>query len=374
MTAMAHALTTSAAASSGYLRLNNVVKSYDGRTNAVDGVSLDVARGEFVSFLGPSGSGKTTLLMIIAGFEAATSGSVEVAGRDLTLLPPYRRNIGVVFQSYALFPHMSVAQNVGFPLRMRGRSRDDIKAAVRRSLEIVGLERFSDRQPRELSGGQQQRVALARSFIFDPELVLLDEPLSALDKNLREQMQLEIKRIQRELGITMVYVTHDQSEAITMSDRVAVFNAGKLEQVGPPLDVYHRPATRFVGEFLGDSNVLRVKPLGEAGRGELVGFGPVRIAGLPAEAALGGSREVILRPEKIQLLEAGERRDQWNCMDLTVEDTISYGNSYLILGSAGDVPLRVRASGSAPAWLKPGETARVAWSPDDAHILAGQAK
>src|SRR5215813_3667788 len=230
------------------------MKSYDGGTNAVDDVSLDVGRGEFVTLLGPSGSGKTTTLLMIAGFESPTSGVIELDGHDLVRSKPYERNIGMVFQNYALFPHMTAAKNVVFPLKMRRFPRRDIEARAQRMLELVGLRRFADRYPRELSGGQQQRVALARGLVFNPDVLLLDEPLGALDKNLREQMQVEIKRIHREVGITMVYVTHDHTEAMTMSDRVAVFRDGRIEQLGSPLAVYDRPANRFVAEFIGDSN------------------------------------------------------------------------------------------------------------------------
>jgi putative spermidine/putrescine transport system ATP-binding protein len=206
-----------------YLRLRKVVKSYDGKTNAVDDISIDVERGEFITLLGPSGSGKTTTLLMIAGFETPTSGVIELGGRNLVWSKPYERNIGMVFQNYALFPHMTAAKNVLFPLRMRRFPKKEINARVERMLELVGLRRFADRYPRELSGGQQQRVALARGLVFNPDVLLLDEPLGALDKNLREQMQVEIKRIHREVGITMIYVTHDQTEAMTMSDRIAVF-------------------------------------------------------------------------------------------------------------------------------------------------------
>src|SRR5207248_6305334 len=262
-----------------YLRLRAVVKSYDGYSNAVDNISIAVERGEFVTFLGPSGSGKTTTLLMIAGFETPTSGIIELDGHDLTLSKPYQRNIGMVFQSYALFPHMTAMANVLFPLKMRRFPRKEIFVRAERMLELVGLRAFANRYPRELSGGQQQRVALARGLVFDPDVVLLDEPLGALDKNLREQMQVEIKRIHRELGITMIYVTHDQSEAMTMSDRIAVFCNGCIEQIGVPLEVYNRPATRFVGAFVGDSNFFagRIDPA-RPGWAELRGIGPVSIA------------------------------------------------------------------------------------------------
>ena len=262
-----------------YLRLRKVAKSYDGKTNAVDDVSIEIERGEFVTFLGPSGSGKTTTLLMIAGFETPTGGMIELGGHDLTLSRPYERNIGMVFQNYALFPHMTAAKNVLFPLKMRHFPKRDMQARAERMLALVGLSPFAERYPRELSGGQQQRVALARGLVFNPDVLLLDEPLGALDKNLREQMQVEIKRIHREIGITMIYVTHDQTEAMTMSDRVAVFSNGKVEQIGSPLEVYNRPVNRFVGEFIGDSNFFagRVDP-SRPGWVELAGIGPVRIA------------------------------------------------------------------------------------------------
>src|SRR5882672_8284549 len=263
----------------GYLCLRNVIKSYDGKSNAVDDVSIDIERGEFITFLGPSGSGKTTTLMMIAGFETPTSGTIELAGHDLSLAKPYQRNIGMVFQNYALFPHMTAVKNVIFPLKMRRFPKGEIEARAKKILDLVGLARFADRYPRELSGGQQQRVALARGLVFHPDVVLLDEPLGALDKNLREQMQIEIKRIHREVGITMIYVTHDQTEAMTMSDRVAVFRDGRIEQVGSPLDVHGRPPHRFVGKFNRDNNFFagRADPA-RPGWVELAGIGPVRVA------------------------------------------------------------------------------------------------
>ncbi len=283
----------------GYLCLRNIVKSYDGKTNAVDDISIDVARGEFVTFLGPSGSGKTTTLLMIAGFEHPSGGAIELGGRDLTLSKPYQRNIGMVFQNYALFPHMTAHKNVLFPLRMRHFPKREINARAEKMLALVGLSRFADRYPRELSGGQQQRVALARGLVFNPDVVLLDEPLGALDKNLREQMQVEIKRIHRELGITMIYVTHDQTEAMTMSDRVAVFSNGRLAQIGSPLEVYNRPASRFVAEFIGDSNFFAGKiDAARPGVVELAGIGAVRVDCKDAQA---GDVDLMIRPERLQL-------------------------------------------------------------------------
>jgi putative spermidine/putrescine transport system ATP-binding protein len=355
--------------SSAYLRLRNVVKSYDGKSNAVDDITIDIARGEFVTFLGPSGSGKTTTLLMIAGFEHPTGGVIELAGKDLTAMRPYQRNIGMVFQSYALFPHMTAWKNVVFPLRMRRFPKNEMKARADRMLDLVGLRQFAERYPRELSGGQQQRVALARGLVFNPDVLLLDEPLGALNKNLREQMQLEIKRIHRELGITMIYVTHDQTEAMTMSDRIAVFRDGRIEQVGSPLDIYHRPVNRFVGEFIGESNFLtgRIDP-GRPGWVELTGIGPSRAvqpAGLPA-----GDVVVMIRPERLRLRGAGTAAE--NAFDMVVEDTINYGDSILVIGRTHGVALRARLMGGDPDALTRGSTIRLGWAGADAHILARQ--
>jgi len=357
------------AGASAYLRLRNVIKSYDGRSNAVDDITIDVTRGQFVTFLGPSGSGKTTTLLMIAGFEHPSGGVIELAGADLTAMQPYQRNIGMVFQSYALFPHMTAWKNVVFPLKMRRFPRHEMKERADRMLDLVGLRQFAERYPRELSGGQQQRVALARGLVFNPDVLLLDEPLGALDKNLREQMQLEIKRIHRELGITMIYVTHDQTEAMTMSDRIAVFRDGRIEQVGSPLDIYHRPVNRFVGEFIGESNFLagRIDPA-RPGWVELIGIGPARVAqpaGLPA-----GDVVVMIRPERLRLRGAGPAAE--NELDMVVGDTINYGDSILVIGRTHGVALRARLIDGDPDALTRGRTIRLGWMPGDAHILARQ--
>ena len=349
-----------------YLRLHRLVKSYDGRVNAVDDISVDIARGEFVTFLGPSGSGKTTTLMMIAGFEEPTSGVIELAGEELTRRKPYERNIGVVFQNYALFPHMTVARNVAFPLRMRRFPRADQAARVRDILALVGLSEYAERHPRELSGGQQQRVALARGLVFNPDVLLLDEPLGALDKNLREQMQVELKRIHREVGITTVYVTHDQTEAMTMSDRIAVFNHGTLEQVAPPLDVYHRPRTRFVGEFIGDSNFFtgRVDPA-HPGRVDVDGLEPIPV---DPEACrrLGASRvDVLVRPERVQLGGHGVPE----VLSMKVSVIVNYGDSVLVIGDARGHAVRMRIAGAQPEAIREGATVTVGWAPGDAHLI-----
>jgi putative spermidine/putrescine transport system ATP-binding protein len=348
----------------GYLRLRDVVKSYDGKTNAVDGINIAIERGEFVTFLGPSGSGKTTTLMMIAGFEHPTSGAIELGGENLTERKPYQRNIGMVFQNYALFPHMTALKNVTFPLRMRHFPRDEIEGRAQKMLDLVGLGRFAQRFPRELSGGQQQRVALARGLVFNPDVLLLDEPLGALDKNLREQMQVEIKRIHREVGITMIYVTHDQTEAMTMSDRVAVFRDGRIEQLGSPLEVYDRPANRFVAEFIGDSNFFagRADPA-HPGVVELDKIGPVRVA--PGAAA--GEVDVMIRPERLRLTPTGAAD---NVFDMLIDDAINYGDSILAIGTTHGLPLRARIVGHPVDLLQRGATLRLSWSPADARVLA----
>jgi putative spermidine/putrescine transport system ATP-binding protein len=350
--------------SSGYLRLHNLAKSYDSTTAAVDGVSIDIERGEFITLLGPSGSGKTTTLLMIAGFERPTSGAIELGGADLIAMRPYQRNIGMVFQNYALFPHMTAWKNVVFPLRMRRFPRHELRERADRMLDLVGLRQFADRYPRELSGGQQQRVALARGLVFNPDVLLLDEPLGALDKNLREQMQLEIKRIHRELGITMVYVTHDQTEAMTMSDRIAVFRDGKIEQIGSPLDVYHRPINRFVGEFIGESNFFAGR-IDSSGGVDLTGIGPVRLA--HTQTLPSGDILVMIRPERLRLRDSLSATD--NLFEMIVEDVINYGDSILVIGKTHGLALRARIFGSGPDALAPGVALTLAWAPSDAHLL-----
>ncbi|MFN0305987.1 MAG: ABC transporter ATP-binding protein [Burkholderiales bacterium] len=350
-----------------YLRLASVVKSYDGATNAVDDVSLDIARGEFITLLGPSGSGKTTTLMMVAGFEAPNSGSILLDGRDLVALKPWQRNIGMVFQSYALFPHMTIEKNVAFPLRMRGIAGDELRRRVADVLALVGLTAFSQRHPRELSGGQQQRVALARGLVFRPDVLLLDEPLGALDKNLREQMQVEIKRIHRDVGITMIYVTHDQTEAMTMSDRIAVFNAGRIEQVAAPLDVYHRPATRFVGEFIGDSNFLSgIVASQDPLCADVEGLGRVALSG-EQRFATGAAIDILLRPERVR---AGDLAGADTTATMAVETLINYGESILAIGTVSGRIFRVRIAGQAPVALREGASIPVGWRIADMHAIA----
>ena len=244
------------ALSEPFISFNNVSKSYDGNEYVVYGLDLAISKGEFVALLGPSGSGKTTTLMMLAGFETPSKGEIRMAGKRLDDRPPYERDIGMVFQNYALFPHMSIAENVGFPLSVRHVDRAEIKQRVKRALDMVELSHIGNRRPAQLSGGQQQRVALARALVFEPQLILMDEPLGALDKRLREHMQYEIMRLHRDLGLTTVYVTHDQSEALTMSDRVAVFFDGRIQQIAPPHQLYENPHNGFVANFVGENNGL----------------------------------------------------------------------------------------------------------------------
>jgi len=290
----------------GFVEFADVEKSYDGRSFAVERLNLSVARGEFLTLLGPSGSGKTTTLNMLAGFERPTNGAITLEGRSVDRLPPYERNIGMVFQNYALFPHMSVAENVAFPLRVRKVARADIGPRVSRALDMVQLGQFADRRPSQLSGGQQQRVALARALVFEPGLVLMDEPLGALDKKLREHMQLEIKQLHVMLGITIVYVTHDQTEALTMSDRVAVFNAGGIAQLGSPDELYNAPRNSFVAGFIGENNTLvgtveRIS--GTECRVRLHGGGEV--TALPVGVSEGQDCHVAVRPERLKPVAGG---------------------------------------------------------------------
>lgn len=238
------------------VKFDKVKKSYDGKVFVVKSLNLDIKQGEFVTMLGPSGSGKTTCLMLLAGFEDITSGEIYINGKAIRHTTPHKRNIGMVFQNYALFPHMTIAENLAYPLKFRGMSKSEINAQVEKYLNLVELKSFADRYPNQLSGGQKQRVALARALVYEPELVLMDEPLGALDKNLREQMQYEIKKLHKMLGFTVIYVTHDQTEALTMSDRIAVFEQGVIQQISDPKTLYELPDNKFVAEFIGENNHL----------------------------------------------------------------------------------------------------------------------
>ncbi len=289
--------------SDAFLSFKNVKKTYDRRSLVVRDFNLDVRRGEFVTLLGPSGSGKTTVLMMLAGFEHVTSGDITIEGLSIARSAPYERNIGMVFQNYALFPHMSVAENLAYPLKVRKQSRREIDERVEHYLKLVELEGFGHRHPGQLSGGQRQRVALARALIFEPALVLMDEPLSALDKKLREQMQFEISRLHEKLGCTVVYVTHDQAEALTMSDRIAVFDHGVVQQFAAPDELYERPANAFVAGFIGENNLM-------PGHGSTSGNGEISVTlgdGTMLHARHGnfsgttGPCVLSVRPEKLNI-------------------------------------------------------------------------
>jgi putative spermidine/putrescine transport system ATP-binding protein len=283
------------------LQLTGVRKRYDSVV-AVDDLDLGLRTGEFLTLLGPSGSGKTTTLMMVAGLQQPDAGTIKLNGTSVERLPPYRRDIGMVFQHYALFPHMTVRRNVAFPLEMRGIARAEIAKLVDDALALVKLPDHGDRLPKQLSGGQQQRVALARAMVYRPALLLMDEPLGALDKKLREQLQLEIKRVHRERDISVLYVTHDQEEALTMSDRIAVFNRGCIEQIGTPEELYDRPATRFVASFIGDTNFIAGRVLGLAnGVCEIETAGGRVRASVRQPIAVGADVSVAVRPERLAL-------------------------------------------------------------------------
>jgi putative spermidine/putrescine transport system ATP-binding protein len=290
-------------ASTSIVSFRNVTKSYDGHTLVVRTLDLEIRRGEFLTLLGPSGSGKTTCLMMLAGFESATSGEIVLDGRPVNSVPAHRRGIGMVFQNYALFPHMSVEENLAFPLQVRGLARTVIGEKVHDALEMVRLRGYERRRPNQLSGGQQQRVALARALVFDPKLVLMDEPLGALDKQLREHMQYEIRALHARLGVTFVYVTHDQAEALTMSDRIAVFHDGLIQQIAPPADLYERPANAFVAGFIGENNRMRGRIVGANGTTCRVALdgGPEITARLGDADGLGAPALISLRPERVRV-------------------------------------------------------------------------
>ena len=290
-----------------YVRFQDIQKSYDGESLVIKDLNLDVARGEFLTLLGPSGSGKTTCLMLLAGFEAPTHGRIILDGEPINHVPPYKRQIGIVFQNYALFPHMTVNENLAFPLSVRKRPKAEIERRVRRALDMVQLGAFGNRRPAQLSGGQQQRVAVARALVFEPKLVLMDEPLGALDKQLREQMQYEIKHIHENLGVTVVYVTHDQGEALTMSDRIAVFHDGLVRQLATPADLYERPNSAFVAQFIGESNRLAGKVTAINGRTCVVEVAGGQVQALAVAVERAGSRSTLsLRPERVLIDPAPE--------------------------------------------------------------------
>ena len=305
-----------------HISIKSLVKTYGPQT-VLDGVDLEIPSGEFLTLLGPSGSGKSTLLMVLAGFIRPTSGLVTFGDKDVTRLEPHKRNIGVVFQNYALFPHMSVFGNVAYPLKLRGMQPAELAERVAWALGLVKLDGFTERRIDQLSGGQRQRVALARAVVFEPGILLMDEPLSALDKKLREHMQIEIRRLHEKLGVTTIYVTHDQREALTMSDRIVVINHGRFAQVGDPRSLYETPASSFVADFIGDAAVL---PL-EGGRGGWSLHGrPVRSN---RQAPAGPRASIVLRPERLRLVNGAEDAG-WNRFSGTVNDIVYQGEGVLL--------------------------------------------
>jgi spermidine/putrescine ABC transporter ATP-binding subunit len=353
---------------SGRVGVHDLVKRY-GEVAAVDGVSFAAQPGEFLALLGPSGSGKTTVLMNIAGFDFPDAGRIEIGGEDVTWTPPHRRNLGMVFQRYTLFPHMSVLDNIAFPLRMRKVGRAEREQRARAALTTVRLDGYGDRRPSQLSGGQQQRIALARAIVYNPHVLLMDEPLSALDKNLREEMQIEIKHLQRELGVTVIFVTHDQTEALTMADRIAVLDFGKLQQIDSPKDLYEAPASAFVASFIGETNFWPATAKADAAAGREVAVeleGGEQAIGVAAVALRRGqATRVAIRPENIQLTAAGA-----GCA-ATVEEAIYAGSiTTLLMRSKGPV-LRVRlATASGIAEPAPGTPLSLGWQARHARAYA----
>jgi putative spermidine/putrescine transport system ATP-binding protein len=371
-TAAARADTGAVTANDAFVAFERVQKSYDGETLVVKDLNLAIARGEFLTLLGPSGSGKTTSLMMLAGFETATSGEIRLAGRPINAVPPHRRGIGMVFQNYALFPHMTVGENLAFPLQVRGLAKAEREAKVMRALDMVQMGRFANRRPAQLSGGQQQRIALARALVFDPELVLMDEPLGALDKQLREHMQYEIKQLHERIGITVVYVTHDQGEALTMSDRVAVFNDGRIQQLAPPAELYERPGNSFVAQFIGENNTLAGtieqlqgdRALVRLGNGELIDATAVDIR------EVGQVTTVSIRPERVEfkpeMMPPGAHRIAAEVLEVIYMGDVL--RTRMKVAGASDFVLKCRNT-LGQRKLTPGETIEIGWHPEDARAL-----
>ena len=336
---------------------------------AVHDVTLDVKQGEFLTFLGPSGSGKSTTLYILAGFQQPTKGDILLNGRTLLDRPSHQREIGMVFQRYTLFPNMTVGENVAFPLKVRRRPKAEIDAKVREMLRLVRLEGFEDRRIGKMSGGQQQRVALARALAYDPPVLLMDEPLSALDKKLREEIQHEIRRIHQQTGVTILYVTHDQEEALRLSDRIAVFSQGRIEQVGTGTELYAHPATRFVAEFIGDSDTLPAEVLTVEGTRADIRLGEAVVRGVPAHGALQrGPATLLLRPERVSLA----RGAQAEGLPATVTDVTFLGNTYHVAAvTPRGEPLSIRlpfGHAAAPA-LTRGDAVSLSFDPAAAHVF-----
>ena len=350
-----------------FLKFDTVKKSYDQKTLVVKDFTLDVAKGEFLTLLGPSGSGKSTVLMMLAGFESVTSGDISVEGVSITRTAPYNRNIGMVFQNYALFPHMTIAENLAYPLTVRKMGRDEIKTRVREYLALIEMQDFGQRYPGQLSGGQRQRVALARALIFEPSLVLMDEPLGALDKKLREQMQYEITRLHEKLGFTVIYVTHDQTEALSMSDRIAVFNDGMVQQCASPADLYERPYNAFVADFIGENNFIpgRSASVSEGIAHATIASGET-VSANPAEGLIEGEAvSLSIRPEKLFVEPTTHRHDNKITARFVtrhyVGDFIRY---YFRLQDGSEINVKVLNDLAAPDFSE-GDAAELVWLTKD---------
>jgi putative spermidine/putrescine transport system ATP-binding protein len=362
----------------GQLRLTSLFKRY-GDFAAVDDVSLDVRPGEFVTLLGPSGSGKTTTLRMIAGTTRPDAGEIVLDGRDITTVPPHKREIGMVFQNYALFPHMTAAQNIGFPLKMRGIKGAEAAKLVSDALKLVHLEGFGERYPKQLSGGQQQRVAVARAVVFKPGLLLMDEPLGALDKKLREALQLEITRISREIGVTVIYVTHDQEEALSMSDRIALYNGGRIHQIGTGKDLYEEPASLFVAQFIGESNVFRGRLASQDAAVDVAGGQRLRVtpgACRRSGVSTGAEAAIVVRPERLAVTPVnGHSRvsdDTSNVLRGVVREVIYLGSMrrYVVeLGDGATARAQVQV-GQAGDDLLSGAEVELAWTVEHGVLVA----
>jgi putative spermidine/putrescine transport system ATP-binding protein len=362
-----------------FISFSNVSKSYDGANYVVDDLNLDVRKGEFLSLLGPSGSGKTTTLMMLAGFESPTQGEIRLDGKRLDDKPPHQRDIGMVFQNYALFPHLTIAENVAFPLSVRRVGRSEQKARVKRALDMIELPHLANRRPSQLSGGQQQRVALARALVFEPSVVLMDEPLGALDKRLRETMQYEIMRLHRELSLTIVYVTHDQAEALTMSDRVAVFSDGRIQQAATPSELYENAQNAFVANFVGENNGLsgHVTSVDEQWATLALSDGSV-IRGRCEQGLQAGDHAMLaLRPERAHIpdTELNHYNEHCNVVRARVEELVYCGDHHrvhLTLGSRDAIVVKVPNT-QRHALPSAGAMIDVVWRHDDCKILAASA-
>ncbi|WP_025900057.1 ABC transporter ATP-binding protein [Sneathiella glossodoripedis] len=355
-----------------FVEFERVQKSYDGETLVVKDLNLSMPKGEFLTMLGPSGSGKTTCLMMLAGFETATHGDIRLDGKEINNIPPHKRGIGMVFQNYALFPHMTVNENLAFPLEIRKLGKADREAKVRRALEMVQMGEFGARRIAQLSGGQQQRIALARALVFDPSLVLMDEPLGALDKQLREHMQFEIKRIADDLDITVVYVTHDQTEALTMSDRVAVFDDGRIQQLAPPDQLYEEPENSFVAQFIGENNTLEgvVQEIRDGlalvrlDNGEVIDTTPVNVS------EVGERTKVSIRPERVEF-DKERLGSEAHTLKAEVLEFIYMGDIFRTrLRVAGNEDFIVKTRNAVnQTRLEPGQQIEIGWLPEDCRAL-----